>query len=153
MAARLVGWHHLRKDPALLADVVSQDLPERVRNVAAVRTGVTKFASGFANARFRVASDDSEAEARATVLEAAERIERELDGADYLVGDSFSVADLTAASLFYPLVLPAEGPAAIARAPKSAQPFIEELRGREAWGWVERMYAQHRRSAGEPAAA
>lgn len=153
VAARLVGWHHMRKDPALLADVVSQDLPERVRNIAAVRTGVTKFASGFANARFRVASEDSEAKARATVLEAAERIERELDGAEYLVGDSFSVADLTAASLFYPLVLPAEGPGAIIRAPESAQAFVEELQGREAWGWVERMYAQHRNPAAESAAA
>lgn len=153
VAARLIGWHHMRKDPDLLAEVVSADLPAPLRDVPAVRKGVSKFASSFANARFRVASNEAESDARRTVLEAADRIEQELGGGEYLVGDSFTVADLTAASLFYPLVLPPDGPGTIGRAPASAQPFVDELRARETWGWVESMFAKHRKPVREPATA
>src|SRR5262249_3940100 len=38
------------------------------------------------------------------------RIERAVQPSGYLVGDGFSVADLTAAALFYPLVQPPEFP-------------------------------------------
>ena len=41
---------------------------------------------------------------------ALDRLESELGVSEYLVGEEFTVADLTAASLFYPLVLPPEGP-------------------------------------------
>ena len=41
-------------------------------------------------------------------LAAIDRLESELGGRDYLVGDSFTVADLTAAAIFHPLVRPAE---------------------------------------------
>lgn len=153
VSARLVGWHHMRKDRALLESVVANDLPGPVGNIAPVRKGVAAFASTFANVRFRVSSGDAEAEARANVIDAADRIERELDGGDYLVGDSFTVADLTAASLFYPLVLPAEGPQAIGRTPASAEEFRNELRQHAAWGWVELMFARHRKPVREPAAA
>ena len=46
------------------------------------------------------------------MIAALDRLERELDnaGGEYLAGDAFSVADLTAAALFYPLVNPPEGP-------------------------------------------
>ena len=39
-----------------------------------------------------------------------DRLEAELDGGDHLVGDAFSVADLTAAALFTPLIRPPERP-------------------------------------------
>ena len=44
------------------------------------------------------------------IVAAFDRIERELGSGEYLVGDDFSVADLAAASLLYPIVAPAEGP-------------------------------------------
>ena len=65
-------------------------------------------------------------------------------GTNYLVGDRFSVADLTAASLFYPL-----GTAA-ARAPSSADPpdgferFREPLEDRPGYQWVAEMFRAHR---------
>ena len=37
-----------------------------------------------------------------------DRLEAELDGREYLVGDTFTVADLTAAALFFPIVRPDE---------------------------------------------
>ena len=74
-----------------------------------------------------MSGEEAESRARATVLEGIDRLESTLDGRDYLFGDAFSVADLTAASLLYPMVLPPEGPR-LPGAPDSAQPFRDELR-------------------------
>ena len=63
-----------------------------------------------------------------------------------------SRADLTAASLLYPMVLPPEGPR-LPGAPDSAQPFRDELRVRPFWSWVERTFARHRGRAPAPAPA
>ena len=41
-------------------------------------------------------------------MAALDRIESERAGGDYLVGEGFTVADLTAAALLYPLVWPPE---------------------------------------------
>ena len=48
--------------------------------------------------------------ARAKTIAAMDRLERELQPSGYLVGDSFTVADLTAAALLSPLVRPPEFP-------------------------------------------
>ena len=39
-----------------------------------------------------------------------DRLEREISRSGYLVGESFTVADLTAAALFYPAARPPEFP-------------------------------------------
>ncbi len=59
--------------------------------------------------RMRIYEDDAR-ESRERIVAAIERLEAELSPSGYLVGDSFTVADLTAASLMYPIVLPAEFP-------------------------------------------
>ena len=62
--------------------------------------------------RYGVGSEESADRSRAKVHAAMDRLELELDAADgaHLAGGAFSVADLTAAALFYPLVFPPEGP-------------------------------------------
>jgi glutathione S-transferase len=62
------------------------------------------------------------------------------------VGDQFTVADLTAAALFYPLVLPSEGPQ-LGDPPEPYQRFREPLQDRPGYRWVEDMYRRHRASA------
>lgn len=87
------------------------------------------------------------ARSRAKTVAALDRLEAELDGRDYLVGDRFSVADLTAAALFYPLVLPPEFPYAAPRwedLPESARGFIGPLRERPGARWVAEIYRRHR---------
>lgn len=84
---------------------------------------------------------------RAKCVEVLDRLERELDGGDYLVGDRFSVADLTAASLFYPLALPPEFPYVAPRwedLPQGARDFLGDLRERPGARWVAEMYRRHR---------
>lgn len=143
-AVRLIGWHHMRKDKELLGQLAEMTLPGPLGGFPPARAGASTFASTFANLRFRVSSEEAESAARRTVLELLDLIEDELGDGQYLVGDAFSVADLTAASLLYPFVLPPEGPSAIAGVPATAKPFNDELRERPSFAWVERMFAAHR---------
>lgn len=74
-----------------------------------------------------------------------ERVERALSPAGYLVGDAFSVADLTAAALLSPLVMPTElGEARLSDPPPMWLALRESVAGREGFHWVARMYEQHR---------
>ena len=83
--------------------------------------------------------------ARAKVRVAVDRLDAELDAAegDYLVGDSFGVAVLTAASLFYPLVLPEEGPLPTDEPPPAGlERFRKPLKDRRRFRWVAEMFPQ-----------
>jgi glutathione S-transferase len=151
-AVRLFGWHHLRRDKELLGKVTEVNLPEPIRGFGPARSGLTAFASTFANLRFKVAEPAAEEEARRVIMKCLDRLEQELDSGEHLVGDSFSVADLTAAALMYPMVLPPEGPNAIGAVPKTAKPFEAELRARTSFAWVERTFARYRKPVREPAA-
>lgn len=143
-AVRLVGWHHMRQDRERLGDVAVRSLPGPLRRFGPARAAITTFAGTFVNLRYRVADREAESRARAAIVAGVDRLEAELGGGEYLAGDAFSVADLTAASLLYPFVLPPEGPD-LPSAPESGQPFVAELRERPFWGWVERMFERHRK--------
>jgi len=86
---------------------------------------------------------------RCKTLAALDRIEGELQPSGYLVGDSFSVADLTAAALLSPLVAPPEFQYALPRIPQPMVDFRESLAGRPAFQWVQEMYRRHRGSSAE----
>jgi glutathione S-transferase len=84
---------------------------------------------------------------RAKSIAALDRLEQELGGRDYLVGNRFTVADLTAASLFYPIALPPQFPYTSPRfedLPQGAQEFLGEMRERPGAQWVAEMYRRHR---------
>ncbi len=125
---RLLAWHELTRDPGRLASLMDQFLPAELRGKQVARDVTARFASGFTALRYGVKSEDRAERARQAVLAALDRLEAELDGNEYLVGDRFSVADLTAAALFYPLVLPPEGPE-VGDPPEGFQRFREPLDG------------------------
>ena len=113
------------------------------------------FGSAWVQLRFRVADDEAAATARAGVVAALDRLEAELDetGTGYLVGDGFTVADLTAASLFYPMVNPPEGPRILPSGTPAMEEFFGPLRERPGGRWVSEMFARHRKPAAAPSAA
>ncbi len=87
---------------------------------------------------------------RAKTEAALDRLEQELSPSGYLVGDSFTVADLTAAALLYPIALPPEFPyPMVPDVPDSAREFVQSLRNRPGGQWVADMYHRHRRPPGE----
>ncbi len=82
---------------------------------------------------------------RAKLSAALDRLEAEIGPSGYLVGDRFSVADLTAASLFYPITFPPEYPYALPEVSQNViAAFQEPMQGRRAQLWVAEMYQRHR---------
>lgn len=91
------------------------------------------------------------ARSREKTSAAMDRLEREIGPSGYLVGDSFSVADLTAAALFYPVARPAEFPyPSVTDPPDSAREFLDPLAERPGGEWVAEMYRRHRIPLAEP---
>lgn len=89
----------------------------------------------------------------AKVTAALDRLAAELRPSGYLVGDCFTVADLTAAALYSPLVMPPEFPYPPAvPPPKSLLDFRTSLASHPGFAWVTEMYRRHRGSSAEIAA-
>jgi len=85
---------------------------------------------------------------REKTVAAMDRLEAELGPSGYLVGDSFSVADLTAAALFYPVARPREFPyPSVPDPPEPAREFVDSLLERPGGQWVAEMYRRHRNSS------
>ena len=86
-------------------------------------------------------------------LVAMDRLESELRPSGYLVEDRFTVADLTAAALFSPIVRPGEFPykAAVSIPPPFAE-AIAAVRNRKAHRWTLEMYRRHRGRSAEVSA-
>jgi glutathione S-transferase len=128
--------------------------PDAVREFAVKQTEWAPFAvppeafapiaKVFLAARYSVADEAGVEEAREKLVRGLDRLEAELDG-EFLVGGRFTVADLTAAALFYPLVLPPEGPW---RAMKTAAflEFQDSVRERPGFRWVEDTFRRWRRN-------
>ena len=90
-------------------------------------------------------------------LDSRDVLERELawlddrlaDGRHFLVGDALTRADITAASLLAPLVLPDEHPVyADMTLPPGIAADVDGWRGRASLDWVRQTYSRYRRAAG-----
>ncbi|MFN8160862.1 MAG: glutathione S-transferase family protein [Solirubrobacterales bacterium] len=137
---RRFAWHHTLPDPdAFTATLFTRPSPRRERLLRATAPVATRFV----RADYDI-DDESAARARRAIVAAMDRLEAELDGSEYLVGDAFSVADLTAAALFTPVIAPPGRP----YLPRHFAPPIlelrEELTARPGGAWVTEMYVRHR---------
>jgi glutathione S-transferase len=107
--------------------------------------GTAALAGPITRMRYGI-NDESAAIGREKTTAAFERLESEVGPSGYLVGDSFSVADLTAAALFFPLVRPPE--AAQHLTPGDLPAAMREMRAayesRPGFQWVQEMYRRHR---------
>jgi glutathione S-transferase len=96
---------------------------------------------------------DGAALGRAKVRAALDRLAAEVQPSGHLVGDRFSVADLTAAALCSPLVLPSEFPYPLPRTPpEPIAAFRASLADHPGFRWVEETYRRHRGRSAEVAA-
>jgi glutathione S-transferase len=139
---RRAAYYELLADRELVVPLFThgQRLPARV----VVRTAFPLLRVGMRR-RLRINAEAAE-ESRAKTVAAMDRLEDEIGSSGYLVGDSFTVADLTAAALFYPVVRPPEFPyPSVTGPPRSAREFLDPLRQRRGGEWVAEMYRRHRR--------
>jgi glutathione S-transferase len=137
-----------RHDPDLALQVLTTGMPEGAYR--SLRPIVRIFPAFY---RFRHKISDAKIEAdRATVDAALDRIERERQGRAYLVGDAFTVADLTAAALLSPLLQPPEIQYPLrVELPPYLQDYRATLLRHPAMQWAADIYRLHRGSSAEAA--
>jgi glutathione S-transferase len=95
---------------------------------------------------------ESAAASRAKMSAAMDRLEHEISPSGYLVGESFTIADLTAAALFYPVAHPPEYPyptLADRDLPDSWRRLLDSLARRPGGQWIADIYRAHRGRSAE----
>ena len=145
--SRHVAFDYMGKDREKLAEFAVSMMPAPIGRFGPARRAAASAAKGFSSLRYGVGSEESAERSRAKVGAAMDRLELELDAVEgpHLAGDAFSVADLTAAALFYPIVAPPEAPSVPEPTPEFAE-FRDRFRDRSGFRWVEETFARHRRS-------
>lgn len=99
----------------------------------------------FVYQRRHAIDEESSREGYEKIDAALDRVEKERAGRDYLVGDAFSVADLTAAALLSPLCQPPEYPASFPDDPPDwFADYLLGLSKHPAMAWVLETYRRHR---------
>jgi glutathione S-transferase len=148
--ARTLVVHHMLGEPDVMLDAFYPDIGRARRR--ATRIGYAAVKRGFTSALG--INDAAVATAFDKVRAAGERLRAELGSRDYLVGDSFTVADLTAAALVAPAVAPPQFPY---DQPQRDHPALEPVRAALAatgmLDWAREMYARHRGASAEVSAA
>lgn len=142
--ARLLPFYELIQEPELFGVVAAESVPGPLGKAKPV---VGAYGRAYTSLRWGANKAEGAQRAREWVLAAFDRLEAELEKGDgeHLVGDRLSVADVTAASLFYPIVMPPEGPLdpALPR-PPAFDRFRAELSDRPGYRWVEETFRRHR---------
>jgi glutathione S-transferase len=87
---------------------------------------------------------------RERVLGALDRIEAELQPSGYLVGTSFTVADLGAAAMLFPILRPPERQCELPdRWPEPVEEFRSSVEDRDAFQWALGIWREHRGRSAE----
>ena len=142
--ARLLPFYELTQEPELFAEVAAESVPGPLGKAKPV---VGAYARAYTSLRWNANSDEDAQRAREGIVAAFDKLDAELEkgNGEFLVGDQLSVADVTAASLFYPVVVPPEGPLDpnLPR-PPALERFREGLKNRRGYKWVEETFRRHR---------
>jgi glutathione S-transferase len=141
---RLLPFYELIQEPELFAEIAAESVPGPLGKAKPV---VGAYARAYTSLRWGANSEEAAVQAREAVLAAFDKLERELEegNGEFLVGEGLSVADVTAASLFYPIVVPPEGPLdpALPR-PPALERFRQSLSDRRGFKWVQETFSKHR---------
>jgi glutathione S-transferase len=128
-------------EPGEFVEGAMGSAPGAVKSMMRVSSPV---ASRVLRLRYGISPEKAQ-KGRAKVEAAFDRLEREVQPSGYLVGDRFTVADLTAAALFFPLVRPPEAPHRIeGPLPDAMVEFRDASSTRRGFTWVEEIYRKHR---------
>jgi glutathione S-transferase len=142
--ARLLPFYELIQEPEVFAEVAAESVPGPLGKAKPV---VGAYGRIYTSLRWGANKSEDAQRAREGIAAAFDKLEEELEKGDgeFLVGDGLSVADVTAASLFYPIVVPPEGPLSpdLPR-PAAFESFRQRLSDRPGYRWVEETFRRHR---------
>jgi glutathione S-transferase len=142
---RRVGFWEARQHLGYALEFMTTDQPGLKGSIGrlGLRTGFP-FVWRYMSARYAF-NEEAVVRSRQTLFEGLDRIEVERSGRDYLVGERFSVADLTAASLLYPLVWPPEFQYDLPDPPEWE--FLGSRSDHPALDWIRETWRRHRGSS------
>jgi glutathione S-transferase len=143
---RRLAFYEVGQDRALVTAMAARMTPGLARRLGGAVAPVSRMLTAV---RYRAGDERAANEARSKSLAALDRLESELGDGEYLVGGRFTVADLTAAALLYPLVLPDEGPLPAEAMPLSYTRLRESISDRRAYRWVQEIFRRHRHAQPE----
>jgi glutathione S-transferase len=141
---RRVAFHDALESDLPLSVAVPNASP-LVRRMFSVGTPIARPAVRL---RYGIRSDEAE-RSREKTKAGLDRLAAELQPSGYLVGERFTVADLTAAALLFPLVRPPEAEYMIATLPPRFASYRDSLSSHPAFEWVREMYSRHRGTSAE----
>jgi glutathione S-transferase len=140
---RRVGFWQQRDDRSGMSDLLATDQSAgtrvMIRAMMPVSWPYIKKRYDFTEEEFQRSRD--------TLVRALDRIESERAGGDHLVGDRFTVADLAAAALLYPLAWPAELQYDYPDPPPSE--FTDSVKDHPGVAWIRDIYRRHRGTSAE----
>lgn len=141
---RRAAFYDLREDRDFVVRLLTTG---RGRATRLAFRAITPVAWAYARRRYRFYEDDARL-AKTRIRDGLDRIAAELQPTGYLVGSGFSVADLTAASLLFPLVWPSDQLQYSYPKPPPWE-FGDSLRSHPAAEWVAEIYRGHRGTSAE----
>lgn len=147
---RVLALGEVSQDPPRLRQLADRHIPAHMRPFP---EAWAKLFGASIRQRYGINRPGALDDARGGVAKAFDHLERALDGNEYLVAGTFTVADLSAASHFYWLLQPPEGPRVVDRLPAPLADFMSRFEDRDGYRWVLEMYRRHRRPADTAAAA
>ena len=135
-----------REDPDLAIRVLMTGMPDKAASNLRMISWIFPTYYRF---RHKISAQRLQQD-RTNVTDALDRIARELQPSGYLVGETFSVADLTAAALLAPLLQPAELQYKMTvTLPASLQKYRDDIVRHPTSQWALGIYRHHRGSSAE----
>lgn len=135
---RRAGFYQWRTSPGFVSALLTTGRGRATRSLMRM---MLPGALIYARRRYRIYPADAE-QARVKLAAALDRIVAEVKPSGYLVGERFSVADLSAAALLFPLAMPPELQYRYPPPPDwgPLRPHTEHA----AVDWIREMYRRHR---------
>jgi glutathione S-transferase len=142
-----IAWYHRTLDnPRIMADLASRNVS---RGQALAFRAMGPLGS-MTIARYLGVTEESYRRAVACIYDQLAKVEQRLDRGPYLVGDTFTAADLTFASLLAPVLLVSREEGYSARFPSrdevdsEARAFVDDVRATRAGKFALEMFRRHR---------
>jgi glutathione S-transferase len=145
---RRICYHAMLKEPRQLRKLITAYGPWYGKNIYRLILPVIK---SRLTKEMKLNAMETE-RSRSAVNSLLQILDKTVENRDYLVGEQFSRADLSAAALLSPVILPEEHPyyhAAI-KLPNELMEFRQSLEDRPSYQWVKNIYQKHRWEVKQP---